>query len=550
MKFKTRIMMFPMIAIGVFAAGWAVNQAVATHAMHDVSSLHETDYPALEALKELDTLVQATTQTVQSAAAEGDAARLDDVAGIAARFGAKAKVLAALEGHDRQSAEIEQKYAAYVTAARAAATAMLSGKAADMSANIASMQASQKAVEDLIGGGLKQARNAVDARISGASVGLDRTRMVNSGLGLVIMLVLGAGAWMSLRNVRRELGADPEQLRVVVEKLSAGNFSEDGSHADAAESSVLGRLRVMQGELKRIVSSIRTVADEVETTAAQIADGNDDLSRRTQNQAASLEETASSMEEMTSTVHQSAANATQADQLARGARSTAEQGQQVVGEVIDAMQEIDASSKRIADIVTLIDEIAFQTNLLALNAAVEAARAGEQGRGFAVVAAEVRNLAQRSANAAKDIKGLIQDSAAKVASGSALVQRSGEALKQIVSGVQRVSDIVAEIAASNQEQASGINQVNNAISSIDEDTQQNAAMVEQASAASRGMRERAQFLLREVAFFQLDEGDAPASAAVETTQPEAPRVPMREVTRPVPAPASVAATGEAAWQEF
>jgi methyl-accepting chemotaxis protein len=235
------------------------------------------------------------------------------------------------------------------------------------------------------------------------------------------------------------------------------------------------------------VSSVKSAAAEIYRGSQEISAGNANLSLRTEEQAASLEETASSMEEMTTTVKQNADNAGQANQLALAARDQAEQGGMVVGKAVEAMSGINDSARKIADIIGVIDEIAFQTNLLALNAAVEAARAGEQGRGFAVVATEVRNLAGRSATAAKEIKGLIQDSVKKVSDGSVLVTQSGRTLEQIVTSVKKVSDIVAEIAAASREQSLGIEQVNRAIMQMDELTQQNAALVGQATAASQAM---------------------------------------------------------------
>jgi methyl-accepting chemotaxis protein len=289
---------------------------------------------------------------------------------------------------------------------------------------------------------------------------------------------------------------------------------ELGHHIMTRRKDELGRLleslRMMDERLSRTVGEVRRGSDAVNTAAQEIAQGNDDLSQRTQEQASSLEETASSMEQMTSTVKQNAENASHANQLARGAREQAERGGEVAGRAILAMSEINASSSKIADIVGLIQEIAFQTNLLALNAAVEAARAGEQGRGFAVVATEVRSLAQRSAGAAKEIKALIQDSADKVRSGSELVNQSGKALAEIVDSVKKVTDIVADIAAASHEQSAGIEQVNNAVMQMDEVTQQNAALVEEASAAARAMQEQAGLLTHQVGFFKIgnDEGEA------------------------------------------
>ena len=252
-----------------------------------------------------------------------------------------------------------------------------------------------------------------------------------------------------------------------------------------------------------IVGQIRTGSDAINTAASEISSGNSDLAQRTEQQAANLEETAASMEELTSTVRQNAESARQANQLAIGAASVASQGGEVVGQVVTTMSAIQTSSKKIAEIISVIDGIAFQTNILALNAAVEAARAGEQGRGFAVVASEVRTLAQRSAAAAKEIKGLIEDSVERVADGSALVDKAGQTMGEIVASVQRVTDIMSEISAASQEQSAGIEQVNQTITQMDETTQQNAALVEEASAAARSMEEQAEQLVQTVAVFRL-----------------------------------------------
>jgi methyl-accepting chemotaxis protein len=313
-------------------------------------------------------------------------------------------------------------------------------------------------------------------------------------------------------------------------------------------------LQAMGDKLVEIVSHVRDNAVSVSSAAQQIARGNDDLSQRTQEQASSLEETASSMEEMTATVKQNADNATHANRLANSARERAEQGGQVVMDAVSAMRDIDASSRRMADIVGLIDEIAFQTNLLALNAAVEAARAGEQGRGFAVVATEVRNLAQRSASAAKEIKVLIGESGELVTIGSDMVNRSGQVLAEIVDGVKKVTDIVAEIAAASQEQSAGIDQVNNAVSQMDEMTQQNAALVEEAAAAARAMQEQAAELRAQMSFFQMPGSAAPASpskvrAQAVTAETEAVFAAVRSK---VAAPSNNKAVAEPVteWAEF
>ncbi|HWG96217.1 MAG TPA: methyl-accepting chemotaxis protein, partial [Nitrospira sp.] len=261
-------------------------------------------------------------------------------------------------------------------------------------------------------------------------------------------------------------------------------------------------------QLTQTVSLVREAVEAVTAGSEEISKGSDDLAHRTSEQAGALEETSASMEEMTSTVKQNADNSKQANQLAIAARDIANKGGAVTTRAVDAMGEINKSSKKIADIITVIDEIAFQTNLLALNAAVEAARAGEHGRGFAVVAAEVRNLAQRSATAAKEIKGLINESIQRVTDGTELVNQSGKTLEEIVGSVKRVTDIIAEISAASQEQASGIDQVNKAITQMDEGTQQNAALVEETASASQSMKEQANELLHKISVFKIHVSEA------------------------------------------
>ncbi|OLI94476.1 methyl-accepting chemotaxis protein [Xanthomonas oryzae pv. oryzae] len=312
-------------------------------------------------------------------------------------------------------------------------------------------------------------------------------------------------------------------------------------------------------QLAEIVNGIKQSAVSIKGAASEIASGNQDLSQRTEQQAASLEETAASMEELTSTVKQNAENARQANQLAIGAASVASQGGEIVGKVVQTMSGIEASSKKIADIISVIDGIAFQTNILALNAAVEAARAGEQGRGFAVVASEVRTLAQRSSGAAKEIKELIDDSVQRVTDGSVLVHSAGTTMGEIVASVQRVTDIMGEISAASQEQSAGIEQVNQTVTQMDETTQQNAALVEEATAAARAMEEQAQQLTEAVALFRLSNdvqtltGAAPAVRHPAAKRPAAASKPAtKSQVRPQPARTTLAAvaSNESNWAEF
>ncbi len=317
-----------------------------------------------------------------------------------------------------------------------------------------------------------------------------RLRASRDHMALLVMLavVLGMGFMgvviLTTVNGMREAVA-------VVSRVSEGDYTQPiDPHGSDELAHMMRALQAMQGKLSGVLSSVKDSAITVATAARQINAGTSDLSARTEQQAANLEETASSIEEMTATVKQNADNAKLANKLARAARDQAEHGGSIVEQTVAAMAAIDVSSKKIADIISVIDEIAFQTNLLALNAAVEAARAGDQGRGFAVVASEVRNLAQRSASAAKEIKGLIHDSVGKVADGSRLVSESGRHLNEIVASVKKVSDVVGEISNASQEQAASAEEISRAVLQMDESTQQNAAMVEQASAAAGSMNDQ------------------------------------------------------------
>lgn len=343
----------------------------------------------------------------------------------------------------------------------------------------------------------EQSREAENAASSSITIIL-----AVSSLALVLSVVVGT---LLTRGLLRQLGGEPEDVRSIARSIAGGNLSRSLQVSRAGKSSVMHAMQDMRENLASIVAEVRAGTDNIAGASSKIASGNHDLSNRTEEQASSLEETASSMEELTTTVQQNAENARQANQLAISASSVAVRGGDVVFRVVDTMDQINASAKKISDIIGVIDSIAFQTNILALNAAVEAARAGEQGRGFAVVATEVRSLAQRSASAAKEIKELIGDSVDKVATGSKLVTQAGETMTEIVDSVKRVTDIMAEIMSATQEQSSGIAQVNQAVSSMDQSTQKNAALVEQAASAASELATQATGLAKSVSVFVIDE---------------------------------------------
>ncbi|MHB1176180.1 MAG: methyl-accepting chemotaxis protein [Sulfuriferula sp.] len=325
------------------------------------------------------------------------------------------------------------------------------------------------------------------------------------GLTGLALLLGGLAAWLITRSITRPINRAVQ----IAQTVAGGDLTSQIEVTSKDETGqLLQALKDMNDSLSRIVGQVRTGTDTIATASSQIAAGNLDLSSRTEEQASSLEETASSMEELTSTVKQNADNARQANQLAATASDIAVKGGSVVSQVVDTMNGINTSSKKIADIIGVIDGIAFQTNILALNAAVEAARAGEQGRGFAVVASEVRNLAQRSASAAKEIKSLIEDSVDQVQVGTKLVDQAGATMTEILESVKRVTDIMGEITAASQEQTSGIEQINQAVSQMDEVTQQNAALVEEAAAASESLHDQASNLAQVVSIFKLS-GNGP-----------------------------------------
>ena len=338
--------------------------------------------------------------------------------------------------------------------------------------------------------------------MDGVEADVRSTALRQVGISLTVLAVIGVLGWLVTRSVLRQIGGEPRVAIGVMAALARGELGVRVPVAPAG-SLVEGLGRMVQA-MRATVAQVHSSSDSISTASAEIATGNHDLSIRTEETASQLQQAASSMMQLTGTVNQSADSARQANQLAASAAEVAQRGGQVIAEVVSTMDQINDSSKKIADIIGVIDGIAFQTNILALNAAVEAARAGEQGRGFAVVASEVRSLAQRSAGAAKEIKGLIGSSVDRVEAGSRLVGNAGSTMREIVASVQRVSDIINEITAASSEQSDGIVQINKAVSQLDQMTQQNAALVEQSAAAAESLKEQAASLSHAVSTFKMD----------------------------------------------
>ena len=393
---------------------------------------------------------------------------------------------------------------------------------------------------------VEEKQNAEGTEAAAAAYASARTLMLV--IGTLALITSVAAAWLITRGVVRQLGCEPEEAADIAGQIAAGNLAVTITPRAGDQGSLLFAMKSMRDSLAQIVTQVHASTETIATAAGQIASGNLDLSSRTEQQASTLEETASSMEELTSTVRINTDHARQANGLASSASDVAVRGGAVVAQVVDTMAAIDVSARKIVDIIAVIDGIAFQTNILALNAAVEAARAGEQGRGFAVVATEVRNLAQRSAAAAKEIKDLIGDSVDKVQTGNRLVEQAGSTMHEVVASVKRVTDIMSEIMMASQEQSSGIEQINTAVTQMDDVVQQNAALVEEAAAAAQAMQEQVNSLNEMVSVFRVETGNRAGRRALHTVAP--PAAAPRLAHNAAASRGKARAPASAEWEQF
>jgi methyl-accepting chemotaxis protein len=506
MSIKRRIWALPVISAIIFGLGVAASAVFATGALDSIRTTETTDYPVLDLSKALTLDVAAISNGLRDAVTEGDKERLAQVGEQAGKVRAKLNKFSALGGQAEAGKRLASEFDAYYAPALSSARIMLEMEQGDAQATVGRMQSALTALDaDLAKThDMAQKQFATGIAASEASVRKVLTAMVLTAL--IVIGCLAVVSWFVVRAIWGQLGGEPEYAREIARAVAAGDLSMDIRTDASDNTSLLVALKEMRARLAMLVADIKTSAETIAVASAEIASGNADLAGRTESQAGSLERTARAMDALTGAVRQNAANASEANALVTNASQIATRGGEVVGNVVSTMGDINSSANKIVEIISVIDGIAFQTNILALNAAVEAARAGEQGRGFAVVASEVRNLAQRSAAAAKEIKTLIGDSVAKVNAGTVLVDEAGATMGRIVESVRKVHTIMAEISEAGQRQSVGIEDIGRAIGSMDEMTQQNSALVEEASAAAESLTEQTGQLTGALSVFKLEAG--------------------------------------------
>ncbi len=512
MNFKTKIWMLPISAALVFFVGCAASYVVGADTSKTLQHLRVEDYPAQEATAKIERHIDSFRTALQAAANEGDESKLKDLQALAEATLSAVDTLAKIAGRSAPAAQLREHALAYQKAGLDLITVMLAKQ--EVGNRLTQMQTHMAALDKQVASSKEQAAAAVAQAQQDAGAGVQRGLWVVIGTCVAALVTLALTSKLIVASVWRDLGDEPAHLGQAMRRIAGGDLSPDAASAaiGAHPESVSGALGAMVHRLRQIVGLIRETTDSISTASSEIASGNLDLSNRTEHTAANLQQTASSMEELTSNVGQTAQAAVQARQIVGTAADAAQRGGDIVTQVVTNMNEIHQASRKITDIIGVIDGIAFQTNILALNAAVEAARAGEQGRGFAVVASEVRTLAQRSAVAAREIKTLIGVSSEKVESGTRLASDAGSAMHEIVAGVQRVTAVIAEISNATNDQSSGIGNVNQSVNLLDQMTQQNSALVEQSSAAATSLREQAQQLANSVAQFRLENAHSAANA--------------------------------------
>lgn len=501
MKIRTKIWMLPLSAAVILLVGISFNYFVGSNTSSAIERLRDIDNPYMLEINQIDRELEAFRNQIQAAAAEGDIDALESVEALNERVFSRIQNIAEIAGKQSIATQLETTYDTYQSAALGATRAMLG--VGELGNQITQMQASQASLTELVDMEMANALQSTLDRQEKANHGVTTSLLVNLLTGLAVLTVLGVSSYFVVNAVWRELGDEPENLRKAMKRVSAGDLRTEFTVSNSAKDSLNMSVQQMVLTLRDMIGQIRESTESISLASSEIASGNHDLSSRTDTTAGHLQRTAAATEELTVTVGQTADSARHADQLASSAANAAARGGDIVEQVVVNMSEIEQSSKKITEIIGVIDSIAFQTNILALNASVEAARAGEQGRGFAVVASEVQLLARRSAEAANQIKTLIGTSSEKVASGTKLVEDAGEAMDEIVKGVQQVTDIIGEINAATSEQSSGLTSINVSVAELDDMTQQNSALVQQSAAAAASLSGQAEMLSQVVSAFQL-----------------------------------------------
>nr|WP_315398751.1 methyl-accepting chemotaxis protein [uncultured Duganella sp.] len=553
MSIKKKIWALPLVSTVVFALGLGLSTHLVFETQKSIHATESIDYPVLDSAKSIALDVGGISDALRDAVAEGDKNRIAQIPEQAAKLRVKLKQFGEIEGQGGNGARLAQEFDAYFTPALRSARIMLELEEGDPQSAVAAMQSALKTLNADLAKTNDDARKRFSEGIVQSQTSVGRVLFSSIAVALIVIGTLVVASFFVVRAIWQQLGGEPEYTRDIARAVADGDLSM-AIHTDASDGgSLLLALKDMRDKLGAMVGEIKSSAETINVASHEIAAGNADLAARTESQAGSVDETSRSMHTLTGTVRENADNAHQANTLALSASSIAAKGGSIVHEVVATMGEINGSAKKIVEIIAVIDGIAFQTNILALNAAVEAARAGEQGRGFAVVASEVRNLAQRSASAAKEIKELIGDSVAKIGVGSKLVDEAGLTMGEVVESVRKVADILVDITAASSEQTGGIESIAHAIESIDGMTQQNSALVEQASAASESLREQAAHLSEVLSVFKLGNSQpAPVRAVAKP-------VPAVAVARPAPAKAAVptkparlpaAASEPSSWEEF
>ena len=511
LELKKKIWALPIVTIVVLLVGLGVNLRVSTTTSKLLVDLRMVDSPFLAQSQALAFNQKAVQESLTSAVATGDKKALEQAAKSAEAFKKELATLRALAGKSDLGVKMGREFDAYYSAAESAAAIMLGLRSGDVASAVQAMQTAQQALNASLERTLGIAVEGLEANLLSSEVNLRRGLMVNLVSAATVILVIVLVSRAVVVSVLKQLGGDPVYAVSIVHRVATGDLGTPINTQAVDSNSLVSAMKSMQEKLSGLVAGIRDSTARVSSTAQAMAASNSRLSQRTQEQAASLEETAASMEELTSTVKLNADNARCANTLAKTASDVASRGSLAMGGVMQTMASIHDSSRKIGDIIGVIDGIAFQTNILALNAAVEAARAGEQGRGFAVVAAEVRSLAQRSASAAKDIKMLISASVERIENGSDQVNVASATMAEISDSVQKVAQIIQQIAGASTEQSIGIEQINQAVSHLDRLTQQNTTLVEEATAATGSLEQLAGELDHSISLFRLSAEKAPGA---------------------------------------